>query len=147
MDVEGDEDDMVRLGEIAGQLDAAGFDAEEFEARTGSRTTITYGPTGRDAALLLAAQLEAVPQIELDEDITGYRVVLGVGSDFVGVRADALPVEQLPPDLVPPTTVPSTTTPDSTTGSTSVDDPDATTTTTSIPGVVPTNPDLAATCR
>ncbi len=147
VDVEGDEDDMVRLGEIAGQLDVAGFDAEELEARPGTVTTITYGPNGRDAALLLAAQLESVPQMELDEDITGYRVVLGIGSDFAGVRAEALPVDQLPPDLIPPTTAPSTTTPDSTTGSTSVEDPEATTTTTSIPGVVPTNPDLAATCR
>ena len=147
VDVEGDEDDMVRLGEIAGQLDAAGFDAEEFEARAGSSTTIIYGPTGRDAALLVAAQLDSLPQVELDEDITGYRVVLEIGNDFTGVRADALPIGQLPTDLIPTTTSPSTTVPDATTGSTSDDDTGATTTTTSIPGVVPTDPDRAATCR
>jgi polyisoprenyl-teichoic acid--peptidoglycan teichoic acid transferase len=159
VDVEGDEDEMERLDAIADELDAVGFDAEAFEDRAVDETAITYGPRGRDAALLLAAQLETLPQMELDEDISGYRVVLTVGEDFGGVRADALPLDQLPPDLVPPTSEPTTTlpdgaAPDSTTPDPSTPDattPDSTdpgsTTTTSVPGVVPTDPERAATCR
>ncbi len=147
VDVEGDSDEMQRLGEIAGQLDAAGFDAEEFDARVGSTTTITYGPTGRDAALLLAAQLEALPKMELDEDITGHRVVLSVGTDFAGVRSEPIPLDQLPPDLVPTTTASSTTVAATTTGDPADGEPTGDTTTTSVPGVVPTDPDKAATCR
>jgi LCP family protein required for cell wall assembly len=144
VDVEGDEEQIDQLNDTSAKLDGAGFDAEVFDARGVATTTITYGPNGREAALLLAAQLESVPQVELDEEISGYRVVLSVGSDFAGVRAEAIPVEQLPPDLIPTTTAPSTTV---TTPST--DDPTATTstTTTSVPGVVPTDPAKAATCR
>lgn len=144
VDVEGDEEQIDQLNDTSAKLDGAGFDAEVLDARGVATTTITYGPNGREAALLLAAQLESVPQVELDEEISGYRVVLSVGSDFAGVRAEAIPVEQLPPDLIPTTTAPSTTV---TTPST--DDPTATTstTTTSVPGVVPTDPAKAATCR
>jgi LCP family protein required for cell wall assembly len=146
VDVEGDDDQLPQLDQVAAQLDGAGFDADVFESRGVDVTTITYGPRGRDAALLLAAQLEAVPVFELDEEISGYRVVLGVGADFAGVRAEALPVDQLPPDLIPTTTAPETEAPE-----TSVDDGAATTTTstttTSVPGVVPTDPAKAATCR
>ncbi len=144
VDVEGHEEQIDQLNDTSAKLDGAGFDAEVFDARGVATTTITYGPNGREAALLLAAQLESVPQVELDEEISGYRVVLSVGSDFAGVRAEAIPVEQLPPDLIPTTTAPSTTV---TTPST--DDPTATTstTTTSVPGVVPTDPAKAATCR
>jgi LCP family protein required for cell wall assembly len=163
VDVEGDEDDLERLGTISAELDAAGFDAEAFEARRArDTTTITYGPRGRDAALLLAAQLQTVPRVELDEDIAGYRVVLSVGEDFAGVRPEALPLEQLPPDLIPTTTteVPDPTTTDGETPGSETPDgevtdggdgepmPDgATTTSTSVPGVVPTDPERAATCR
>lgn len=151
VDVQGDADDLARLEELAAQLDGAGFDADAFGGRApGSVTTITYGPNGRDAALLLAAQLETLPAIELDEELTGYRVVLSVGDDGAAVRSDALPLDQLPPDLVPPTSEPTTTVP--TPGEESPaapEDPAATssTTTTSMPGVVPTDPERAATCR
>ncbi len=147
VDVEGDSEDRARLDDAAARLDTAGFDAEVFESRSGSATTITYGPNGRDAALLLAAQLEAIPVMELDEEISGYRVVLSIGTDFAGVRAEALPVDQLPPELIPTTTAPTTTVPDTSTEDTT--DPSATpsTTTTTVPGVVPTDPAKAATCR
>lgn len=153
VDVEGDEDDLELLTSVAAELDTAGFDAEPFDDGAGSATTITYGPNGRDAALLLAAQLETVPEVELDEELPGFRVVLSIGEDFGGVRAEPVPLELLPPDLVPTTTVPDD-------GGGSGDpaggggeepgDPDAvttTTTTTTVPGVVPTDPDKAATCR
>lgn len=146
VDVEGDEDDRARTDEVAAHLDAAGFDAEVFDAGAGSTTTITYGPHGRDAALLLASQLEAVPAVELDEDISGYRVVLTVGTDFAGVRAEALPLDQLPADLVPTTSTPTTTAPEVST-SEPTDASAPSTTTTSVPGVVPTDPAKAATCR
>ncbi len=147
VDVQGDEDDMARLDQTAAQLDTAGFDAEVFESRATDTTTITYGPRGRDAALLLASQLEAVPRMELDEEISGYRVVLSVGTDFAGVRAEALPLEQLPPDLIPTTVPPSTSAPDTSTEGTTDPSAPASTTTTSVPGVVPTDPAKAATCR
>jgi LCP family protein required for cell wall assembly len=152
VDVQGGADDLARLEELAAQLDGAGFDADAFGGRApGSVTTITYGPNGRDAALLLAAQLETLPAIELDEELAGYRVVLSVGDDGAAVRPEALPLDQLPPDLVPPTSEPTTTVPTPGEESpASPEDPASTTTsttTTSMPGVVPTDPERAATCR
>ncbi len=148
IDVEGSEDRLEQLEGTAGQLDAAGFDAEALTTRTSpSATTLTYGPKGRDAALLVASQLEVVPQVELDEELSGYRVVLSIGDDFGGVRATALPLDQLPPDLLPPAPVTTTSSvPTDTTGEVpGVEQPAATTT--SVPGVVPTDPERAATCR
>ncbi len=152
VDVKGPSKSPEVLARTADQLDAAKFDAEAFENRSSSgRTTITYGPKGRDAAILLARQLQTIPQLVPDEQITGYRVVLNVGSDFAGVRDQALPVDQLPEALRSvPTTTPvtdagaPTTDPNSTT--TTVDpegaSPDAAT-----PGIVPTDPVKAAACR
>lgn len=149
VDVVGPEADAAALGETVAQLDAAGFDAEVFEARRSATTTITYGPSGREAALRLAAQLGAVPQFRIDPDITGYRVVLSVGSDFGGVLAEAVPVESLPQDqLPPPSTASTTTTPAPSTDTAAPGDPaEGTVTTTTAPGVVPTDPERAATCR
>ncbi len=152
VDVVGPEADAGALGETASQLDAAGFDAEVFEARRSTATTITYGPAGREAAVRLAAQLGAVPQFRLDPDITGYRVVLSVGSDFGGVLADAVPVESLAQDQLPPPSTASTTTTDTTETPSSdtlapSDVADVVETTTTAPGVVPTDPERAATCR
>src|SRR5690606_8758807 len=87
VDVEGGESRVEQLEGTAAQLDAAGFDAETLTTRSSpSSTTLTYGPNGRDAALLLASQLEVVPLVELDEELSGYRVVLSIGDDFGGVR-------------------------------------------------------------
>ncbi len=147
-----------QLDQAVGQLDAAGFDADVQEQRSAAKTTtITYGPRGRDAAVLLAAQLGVVPEFEFDEDLRGYRVVLSVGSDFDSVREQAVPIDQLPADRLPPPDetppAPEGTTPE-TSSSTPVDDTvveeegappppeDA-----GVPGVVPTDPAAAALCR
>ena len=154
VDVKGGTKDAATLAATAEQLDTAGFDAEAFETRaSGSATTITYGPKGREAAILLARQLETIPKLVEDKKIAGYRVVLAVGRDFGGVRTEPLPVEQLPPALQP---APATTTAPPAAGG----EPPATdgqTTTTVItdgappdaapPGIVPTDPEKAAACR
>jgi LCP family protein required for cell wall assembly len=150
VDVKGPSKSSELLSHTADQLDAAKFDAEAFESRSsGSHTTITYGPKGRDAAILLARQLQSIPQIVADQDITGYRVVLKVGSDFTGVRDQALPVDQLPPTLRPlpttTTTVPATTAdPNATTTTVDTEDPASAQVS---PGIVPTDPAKAAACR
>ncbi len=158
VDVTEEQTPLDELRSVSGQLDAAGFDAEVAEGGSGgSRTTITFGPRGRDAALVLAAQLEALPELELDDEITGYRVELDIGGDFAGVRAEPLPLDQLPPDLAPPTSSSTTIDPTdpSTTSSTdtTVDpaDPNAPpedpVDVDEAPGVVPTDPERAALCR
>ena len=137
VDVAGRSSIADELDEVSARLDTAGFDAEPRTARSSrSSTTITYGPRGRDAALLVAAQLTDLPRVVLDDEIAGYRVVVNIGSDFGGVRDEALPLDQLPEDLVPPTTSSSTST--TVAPSTAPDagqDAAAPTTTTSIPGV------------
>jgi hypothetical protein len=164
VDVRGRESIEDELPGLATQLDDVGFDAEVVAGGSlGYDTTIRYGPRGRDAALLLAAHLQGGVTAELDEDIAGYRVVLSVGSDFGGVRSEPLPLEQLPVDLVPPTTDPSTDTYGEDPSGPTVTEPgdpgegadpsgedawdavDATTTT--VPGVAPTDSEAAATCR
>ncbi len=147
VDVEGDDDAAELLDQTAAALDGAGFDADVFDASGVDSTTITYGPDGADAARLLAAQLQNVPVVELDEEIAGYRVVLSVGDDFAGVRPEALPLDQLPPDLVPTTTAPTSSVAPGTDTTGAVDPAAPSTTTTSVPGVVPTDPAKAATCR
>jgi len=149
VDVRGPSEDAAR---VSSELDTVGFDAEALDSgRSGSSTTVTYGPQGRTAALLLAAQLEDLPTLKFDESIVGYRVILNLGSGFGGVRSTPLPLDQLPPDLAP--TPPTTTTlPPPTTVATSVDG-----STTSVPtedsnrpappGVVPTDPVKAAACH
>lgn len=155
VDVRGREADEEGLEAIADQLDGVGFDAEVYFNRSSpTRTTISYGPRGRDAAVRLAAQLEVLPDFVEDDEISGYRVELELGADFAGVRAEPVPVESLPPELVPPpTTVAEEPAPEPEPG---VDgpppadpDPDAepTATTEPPPGVVPTDPQQAATCR
>ena len=100
--VTGRSDDSERLDQTVTQLDTAGFDADVIDSRSSnSTTTITYGPKGRDAAVLLAAQLSNVPEFDYDESITGYRVSLAVGSDFAGVLEQATPIDQLPAELLP----------------------------------------------
>ena len=110
VDVAGRESRAEELVRIATQLDAVEFDAEVVEDSSKvQRTTITYGPSGRDAAVLLAAQLDVMPEFDLDEDLPGNRVVLEVGPDFGTVRTEAVPVDQLPGDLLPPVTTADTT--------------------------------------
>jgi len=138
----------------AAQLDTAGFDSEVVEDRTaGNVTKIQYGPLGRDAAVLLAAQLNTIPQFERSEDIRGYRVVLTVGSDFSGVSDKGVPVDSLPADRLPPadaTPPPAAAVPGSASTAPPVDGepigapaPDEV----NVPGVVPTDPAAAALCR
>lgn len=159
-------EDLVR---VADELDAVGFDAESVGASSskGTSTQLTFGPSGREAALLMLAQLDGDVDVQLDESIRGARVVLRIGSDFGSVRKEAIPLDQLSADLLPTTTSSSSTT--------TVDDGDSesaetggesgesssttvagdgtaagspsSTTSTTVPGIVPTDPDLAATCR
>ncbi len=164
VDVAGRESRAEELVGIATQLDSVEFDAEVVEDGSKvQRTTITYGPTGRDAAVLLAAQLDVMPEFELDEDLPGNRVLLEVGADFGTVRAEAVPVDQLPADLLPPVTTADTaedtapeTSLETTSTETTVDpeapqgdgvDPSGPEQTTTVPGVVPTDPEKAAVCR
>jgi LCP family protein required for cell wall assembly len=153
VDVRGPSNASETLTSTAQELDAAGFDAEAYPTRSGtSQTTITHGPSGRDAAILLARQLQTIPKLVEDEDVRGNRVILNLGRDFGGVRPDPLPVEELPPNLRPaPVTQPdpaTTAAPSPTTGqpaTTLVTDgapPDL-----APPGVVPTDPAKAAACR
>ena len=139
----------------AAQLDTAGFDAEVVENRTaGLVTKIAYGPLGRDAAVLLAAQLNTIPPFERNEEIRGYRVVLTVGSEFSGVSENGVPVDSLPADQVPPKEPPPrppvTTNAESDPTTIPIDGeplaepaPDEV----NVPGVVPTDPAAAALCR
>jgi LCP family protein required for cell wall assembly len=142
-------------------LDAAGFDAELLTTRSaGSQTTITHGPGGREAAVLLARHLQTIPRLVEDDDVRGRRVVLSVGRDFNGVRSEPLPVEELPPALLPPPADPDTTEAAPGPGSTAAPAEGATDGAVAgsappederddlpPPGVVPTDPVKAAACR
>lgn len=142
------------------ELDAAGFDAEAVEVRAApAATTITYGPGGEEAARQLARHLEVVPKVQLDEDVVGPRVVLTVGRDFGGVRAEPIDPSQLPADLLPEQARPEPS-PDGAGSEPGAEDPaapadDATTTTVvegappdaPPPGILPTDPEQAAACR
>ena len=159
-----------RAADLAKRLDRAKFDAEGLDAnssRAGSK--IVFGPEGRDAALLLAAQLDPVPTLELDPEIVGFRVVLNVGTDDLAVRSTPVPLTELPPNLAPTTS--STTTVRPTTTTTAPDRGDGSSATGSggggssttapptsavdptdsnrpaPPGVVPTDPAKAASCH
>ena len=153
--VTGRSDDSERLDQTVTQLDTAGFDADVIDSRSSnSTTTITYGPKGRDAAVLLAAQLSNVPEFDYDESITGYRVSLAVGSDFAGVSEQATPIDQLPAELLPEpppetTTTTSASSTSSTPADTVVEDGEAPPAEDEVtaPGIVPTDPAATATCR
>ncbi|HPU39530.1 MAG TPA: LCP family protein [Microthrixaceae bacterium] len=156
VDVKGSTKISSGLQSVSDQLDTAGFDAEPVQARgASSATTLTYGPLGRDAAVLVARYLGTVPKLVEDDSIVGFRVVLNVGSDMPTVRAEPIPLDQLPAALAPTTTTTpasgstaSTATPSTTAG-------DTTTTTildgapddAAPPGIVPTDPERAAACH
>lgn len=150
VDVKGSSKASDTLQSLSDQLDAAGFDAEPVEARgAGSATTITHGPLGRDAAVLLARYLGTVPKLVEDPDIIGFRVVLNVGSPAPTVRSEPLPIDQLPPALTTTTTTPpppgdGTVAEESSTTTTVLEGapPDA-----APPGIVPTDPEKAAACH
>ncbi len=159
VDVKGAPGTLAQLGATVVDLEKAGFDAEAVSSRSaGGVTTISYGPRGRDAAVLLARQLQVIPRLVPDPSISGYRVVLNVGRDFGGVRAEALPVEQLPPSLQPTTTTtvpsaPPAATPEAPATTTATDAPSTSAPAEGAPpdlappGVVPTDPVKAAACR
>ncbi len=149
------------LDSIVKKLDDLTFDADTWTTKSPPRKTqIVYGPTSRDAAILLAAQLNAIPDFELDETLVGNQVRLVIGSSFEGIRDEALPIDQLPAELLPEDPVADLSKPNDGTGeptSTSVD-PGATTTTViddadslpdevAEPGVLPTDPEASALCR
>lgn len=150
------------LDAIVKKLDGLSFDADNWTSKSLPRATkIIYGPTSRDSAILLAAQLEAVPSFELDDTLVGNQVRLVVGSDFSGIRDKAVPIDQLPADLLPPEES-ETGKPGSggTDGSTSTSVTQGETTTTieqasgdslpdevAEPGVLPIDPKASALCR
>lgn len=151
-------------------LDNAGFDADTWQSKARStRTTVSYGPLGRDAAIRLAAQLGEMPEFSFDESIEGHQVRLSIGRNFAGVREEAVPLDELPADMLPePVVDPSEGTGGGSGGGGSVG---ATTpaavgdpTTTEVdegrdpsgqdkepdvgsPGIVPTDPEASALCR
>ena len=135
-------------------LDKKQFDAEvvSSKAGVGPTTTITFGPDGRDAALVLATYMKNTPKLVLDKTIVGYRVVLNLGADFAGTREDPIAFEDLPPGLAPPVST-STTTTTTVPGTSSTTVPGTPTTEVgdtnrpAPPGVVPTDPERAAACR
>lgn len=152
VDVKGPAKSASTLSGLASSLDEAGFDAEAVESRgsTGP-TTITYGPYGRDAAILLARYLGTTPKLVEDPSVMGFRVILDTGSTAPTIRSEPLPVDQLPPGFAPTTSTTTTAAPagpqdtEPSTTTTVVDDgapPDA-----APPGIVPTDPEKAAACR
>lgn len=157
VDVKGPAGSLAQLGATVTDLEKAGFDAEAVPSRSaGGVTTVSYGPRGREAAILLARQLQVIPRLVPDPTITGYRVVLNVGRDFGGVRAEPLPADQLPPALRPTTTtVPPS--PPAVAGAPASTPPTEAPATSAPaegappdlapPGVVPTDPVKAAACR
>lgn len=159
VDVKGSSKISSTLQSVSDQLDKAGFDAEPVQARgASSATTLTYGPLGREAAVLVARQLGTVPKLVEDDTIVGFRVVLDVGSDVPTVRAEPLPLDQLPASLAPTTTTTTTAPPTKATATTVAPSTTAgdTTTTTILdgapddaapPGIVPTDPERAAACH
>ena len=150
VDVRGPAKSASAVNGAVTQLDSSGFDAEAFETRAAvTATTLTYGPAGRDAAVLLARQLQAVPRLIPDKTILGPRVVLAVGTDFQGVRSTSIPVDQLPASLqaLPTTTAPAPGgAPPSSGGTTTTVITDGAPTD-SPPGIVPSDPARAAACR
>lgn len=150
VDVKGPSKLASAVSGLATTLDKAGFDAEAVDSRgSAGQTTITYGPYGRDAAILLARYLGTTPKLVQDKSIMGFRVILDAGSEIPTVRSEPLPLDQLPAGLAPTTTT--TTAPPS-----SGDAPESTTTTViddgappdaAPPGIVPTDPERAAACR
>jgi LCP family protein required for cell wall assembly len=151
VDVRSASGDQDRANLVASAFDARGFDAEAYTNRSGSGgVTITYGPAGRDAAVLVARYLDIVPDLKLDESIVGNRVILDVNGQVDGVRDDPKPLEELPEEFqpipttttVPPTTAPVDPSAPETTLPADGAPPDA-----APPGVVPTDPERAAACR
>ncbi|MGB3410160.1 MAG: LCP family protein [Microthrixaceae bacterium] len=148
------------LDPIVKKLDDLTFDADLWTTKSAPRTTrIIYGPTSRDAAVLLAAQLETLPTFELDDSLVGNQVRLVVGSDFDGIRDVALPIDQLPAELLPekPASADGSNGNGSSTSS-SIDPESSTTTVPQLdgeplpdeaaePGVLPIDPEQSALCR
>jgi polyisoprenyl-teichoic acid--peptidoglycan teichoic acid transferase len=109
--------------EVSAALGDAGFllAGAEFAAAA-PETVIRYGPGGQEAALLLAAWLEAPVAYEASEVLTGNQLELVIGEDFPGVRAGAPrqvgPTEEPPVVTAPPEEDPAVTTEPTTTEST-----------------------------
>jgi hypothetical protein len=92
---------------VAAQLEEQKFDADvdpkaakSPSSKAATKTVITYGKRGRDAAALLARYLDAQPTFKLDPTLPGARVRLTPGPDLSAVRsapADPSSVSQPPP--------------------------------------------------
>lgn len=152
VDVRGPTKAASSLKGLADSLDAAGFDAEAVDSRGASgTTTITYGPYGRDAAVLLARYLGTTPKLVEDEKVMGFRVILDAGSTVPTVRSEPLPLDQLPPELASTTTTTTTPprdgSPDTTESTTTTVVTDGAPPDAAPPGIVPTDPEKAAACR
>ncbi|HKY16130.1 MAG TPA: LCP family protein [Microthrixaceae bacterium] len=139
---------------VAEGLEARGFDADlDTKARKNpvskatTRTTIAYGPRGREAAVVLARHLDAYPTFVLEPKLPGARLRLVAGKDLTAVREDPLPADAmtLPPPRTTTTkaTVPTTT---AKPGAPTTTAPPTTAPTTTILGVNPTDDAAAKRC-
>jgi LCP family protein required for cell wall assembly len=142
---------------VATDLDARGFDADALTTGRPSGaavTTIRYGARGRVAAGVLARWLDATVRYVYDPKLPGARLHLDPGSGFRGVRTDPLPADAVEtPSLASATTTTmegyrTTTTagPGSATSGTGAGEEAPPATTTTAPGLVPTDSDAAERC-
>lgn len=137
--------------EVVSKLEAQRFDADESDSARGRArgTNIAFGPNGRDAAATLARWLDASDlTYTFDPTLPGRRVVLTPGDGLSNVRSEPMSADAVPEPpaaSLPPTSRPGTTAaPTTEQGGSEAGAPAATTTT--VPGIVPTDPDAALRC-
>lgn len=137
--------------QVVTQLESHRFDADRSDSARGRArgTNIAFGPNGRDAALTLARWLDADDlTYTFDPTLPGRRVVLTPGDGLRGVRSEPVPADSVaepPAASLPPTSRPGTTAAP-TTGESGPPAEAPAATTTTVPGVVPTDPDAALRC-
>jgi len=142
----------------ASTVDASGNSANRASTG-GSATVITYGPRGKDAALLLARYFDGPIRLSSDASLRGRRLTLQVGRDVDVARTTPLDPSQVQTATdAPGTSSKNRTT--TTTTSTSTSTATSTTTTpspspagtvpagtpTTEPGILPVDPTKAASC-
>jgi LCP family protein required for cell wall assembly len=137
---------------ISNKLASSDFDSDVADTgattRTTSRTTIAYGPRGRDAAALLSRYLDANTTFVQDATLPGARLQLTPGSDLKSVRANPVDAGSAPqpPAAKSPTTkgglaVTTTTVPGASSTTVTPSIP-----TTTVPGLMPVDDKLAENC-
>ncbi|MCB1255772.1 MAG: LCP family protein [Microthrixaceae bacterium] len=146
---------------VESALDAAGFNADQWKSGSkGKSTVVSYGLLGREAAIILASNLESMPQFKFDASILGYQVRINLGTDFTGVRKEPLSLSEMNLSELPPPVKAdqpkdsSTTEPqsnndevDETIPAEELEPSDEPDVDQEAPGVVPTDPAASALCR